>query len=589
VGQPESDEVLLPPMEDPDATVLAGSVLPATPDASTAAPARPMTDVHVSDFALAWALRHGWIGPGNVEALRRQYGSIDAISDVPRILLEAGLIDRDQRRELNEVLALGRQVPSVRLRRRLGSGAVGGVYLARSVDEEQQVAIKVLHGEIAEQPEQRARFEREVSTLSKLKHECIPTLYGHDCDARVPYLIMEFVPGVTLAELLDEAGALPETYVLWAMVQVAQALEYAHRRGGGLVHRDIKPANIIVQLPEGMAAETLFTSRYPLKLVDFGLARPQDEATSLTMTGMVVGTPRYMAPEQVRGEDLDWSADLYSLGATMYHLLTGSAPYGGSSSADVMMAHLQQDIPDPSAVVPAITRRTAAIVMRTLAKTQDKRFSDYRAFVHACEQALSALDTRPVVLLRKPFRLDKETSTKQRSGNESVQARALGQGLDATVTADLAGGEPTGAPDGPSRTGAVRSRMTRHYDGNKGTDRIAVRNGSPGGLPSDSDETCATEQASGGRLQRHDDFFGDDPDDESSTGRATNALRRLLEARARGETTELDLEDLRDHTDRIRKSTERLMEAGNRKSRMPALLLMAAAVLLAVVAVMRFI
>lgn len=591
--RPKDTELALPalqpvPASGADETIAEGMLaISDAPDQSLAAPAIPLSAIQRESYALAWARSNGWITDGHLEALRRQWGNFEAIPDVPRVLHDSGLIDGDQRKELVEVLGLSREVPSVRLRKRLGSGAVGGVYLARSVDEDQQVAIKVLHREIADQAEPRARFEREVSTLSRLDHRGIPKLLGHDCDAKVPYCIMEFVPGVTLGELLKEAGALPESYVLWAAVQIAQTLEYAYRRGGGLVHRDIKPDNLIVQLPEGTQAESLFTSRHPIKIIDFGLARPQEEVSSLTMTGMVVGTPRYMAPEQVKGEELDWRADLYSLGATCYHLLTGRSPFDGTSTADVMVAHLQSPVPDPGATVPALTRRTCGLVMRCMAKDRSARFSDYRSFIHACEQALAAIDSRPVVLLRKPFVMPEQTS---RIG----RAIDPGSGDDQTQSAGLLEDTPQAA----SRTGAVRSRIHGQHRRQRGTDRVALRNGSGGAIGGDvpAPAARAPRVAEPDPLRGHDEVFGEV--DGVGTGRtvrpgrgATEALRRVLEARARGEATEFDLVDLDEHTDRLRRKTEAIIDRGMEVRPtpvLPTMLLAAAAVLCLAVAALRF-
>lgn len=537
----------------------------------------------IADRSLLWALQVGWFHKSDLAPLRRTYADLDAIDDVPRALREAGLISANQRRELTEVAVLEKELPQYEIRKRLGSGAIGGVYLALSRETGDKVAIKVLHDEIAEQPDQRARFEREVSTLNKLDHDCIPRLHHYDCDARVPYLVMDFVAGITLAELVAEAGALPETYVLWAAGQLARALDYAYRRGGGLIHRDIKPDNVIVQLPEGMTAETLFTSRYPLKVVDFGLARAQDEVTSLTMTGMVMGTPRYMAPEQVMGRELDWRSDLYALGTTMYHLLTGRPPFTGHSPADVMMAHLQSPIPDPRRVVPAISPRTAAIVQRAMAKERGDRFPRYAHFIDECELCLRAVDDRPVVLLRKPFVLDQERQTppRRRAGASSSEAGvppAPGPASDHAASTGAAprGDDRGGSPGSASRTAAVRQRVTRRYHSSRRGPQEGVSAAHAGSAPAIAQDPFA-------------DLPGRTVEKE---GGATRALRRLLEARARGEASDLDLADLDEETDWVRAQTERLISIGqrhqDRRARLPIILLIAALLLLLMVAVVRF-
>ena len=549
------------PVGNEDETVAAG-LLTLPEGGARPRRAEPVESTDIDEPALDWARRRGWIDDGLVATLQERWGSFDAVPDIPRLLQDSGAIDGDQRRELNEVVGLSREVPAVRLSRRLGAGAVGGVYLARMVEGGHQVAVKVLHQEIADQTEQRARFERETTTLSMLKHQGIPRLLGHDCDAKVPYCIMEYVPGVTLAELLDEAGALPETYVLWAAIQIAETLAYAWRRGGGLVHRDIKPENIIVELPEGTDAQSLFTSRYPLKVVDFGLARPQESATSLTMTGMILGTPRYMAPEQVRGEDLDWRADLYALGATCYHLLTGESPFDGNSPADVMMAHLQSPAPDPGERVPSLSRRTCGLVLRSMAKAADERYPDYKSFIHACEQALAEVDGRPMLLLRKPFVLPGSEGTGTDKAGDGAEGRSRGRG--------------------GTSTGTLRQRLKeRHQQQRSASDRLRLQDGSAGLVPG---------RARSDPAHSHDEVFGGVDEGDAIHLGATNALQRVLEARARGEASELDFQDLDVHSTRLRPKTEAAIErsAETRSSVLPLMLLAGALVLGAAVVVLRF-
>ncbi|MDA3960082.1 MAG: serine/threonine-protein kinase [Planctomycetota bacterium] len=588
--------------DDEDITPMPTQALPAeapTPLADPASADAACDQNDINDVAFSWAHRQGWVSRRDIAAIEDELGDEARLDKAVRVLHERELISREQKRELTEVVTLSQQVPAIRLRRRIGSGAVGGVYLATSSDQNELVAVKVLHDELAQDPEQRARFEREINTLSQLSHPAIPRLYAHDCDARVPYLIMEYVQGVTLGDLLDKAGALPETYVLWAMAQVAQTLAYAYRRGGAMIHRDIKPHNLIVQLPEGTEAESLYTTRHPIKIIDFGLARLQEEVTSLTMTGMVIGTPRYMAPEQVRGEKLDWQADLYALGATMYHLLTGHPPFAGASAADVMMAHCTQPAPDPAEQVPALTRRTAGIVQRAMAKGAQSRYGDYAAFISACEQALAALDTRPMVLLRKPFvvkRVGTGTHRRDRSGKRPATRSTSRGSRDHNQSA-------RGEQAGPTTTMTARARMQAHLHDTRGLTREAVPAGSVGGSDLADEDTilqaacdAQTETVRDGALDQaadqavtlayHEDVFGEGEDVDEGGHPATDALVRVMTARIRGQASELDLPDLEQETKRVLEETDSSIARAvqERTEPMPMVLLTMAAGLLAAVA-----
>jgi serine/threonine protein kinase len=291
---------------------------------------------------------------------------------------------------------------------RIGAGAMGEVYQGRQLATDKEVALKVIGKTLLDNKDFTKRFEREIELLSKLDHPNIAPAIGHGVYEGRPYLAMEYIRGPDLASLLKSQGPFHEPEVLRIGLQIARALQYAHETAG-LIHRDIKPANLLV-----VPNQTGNANGDMVKIIDFGLARSTaTEDHSLTITGMVMGTPYYMSPEQIRGEkDIGIGTDIYALGATMYHLLTGNLPYDGASPVIVMSGHLHGTIPDPGKIVPSLNHATRYLVMTAMAKDANKRFLNYRGFITCCETALEKLSLRDggtVRLLRKPM-----TKTKPR-------------------------------------------------------------------------------------------------------------------------------------------------------------------------------
>lgn len=273
------------------------------------------------------------------------------------------------------------------LERHLGSGAMGEVHLARHQVSGQIAAIKFITDARAVDPAFVQRFVRECALVSQLDHPNIAKAYAHGIDNGRPFLAMEYVPGCTLAEScagrrMDQATA------LHIAIQIARGLQHAFIKYG-LVHRDIKPGNIIIV--SGERGDDL------TKIIDFGLAKPESTADNpqLTLAGIVLGTPHYMSPEQIRADpNLTFSADLYSLGATLFHLVTGQLPFVRSSPAEVMSAHLRDEVPDPGDVVPGLHPLFRALIRRCLAKAPAERYPDYRTFIMECGKTLSSLGVR---------------------------------------------------------------------------------------------------------------------------------------------------------------------------------------------------
>jgi eukaryotic-like serine/threonine-protein kinase len=278
-----------------------------------------------------------------------------------------------------EALA-ARQLGQYHLQRLLGAGGMGEVYLAEHRLLKRPCAIKLIRPEQASDPQLLQRFEREVRATALLSHPNTVEVYdyGHTDDGTF-YYVMEYLPGLSLDELVRRHGPQPAARVVHYLRQLCGALHEAHQ--AGLVHRDIKPSNIIACNLGGLCDV--------VKLVDFGLVRPPAAAEEgrLTKEGLILGTPDFMSPEQARGEDaLDARSDLYSLGSVAYFLLTGQPPFTGRSVLATLTAHLHEPPAPPSSRGAAVDADVEAVVLRCLAKSPAERFGD----AGELEQALEA-------------------------------------------------------------------------------------------------------------------------------------------------------------------------------------------------------
>ncbi len=262
-----------------------------------------------------------------------------------------------------------------RIERLLGRGGMSSVWQAYDEELGRPVAIKLLHARRLESAESVDRFEREARTLALLTHPGIVTVIDRgETDGR-PFIVCELVNGRDLHERIALEGRLPIAEALAIAVQVAGALAYAHERG--VIHRDVKPHNV------------LLTADGHAKLTDFGIARV-DDAPALTNPGRVLGTGDYVAPEQAQGHPLDGRADIYALGALLYHCLTGGPPYRGASFVEIAEQHLRAPVPDVQARSDA-SDGVAAIVGRALAKRREDRFADVAEMQAALEAELVTL------------------------------------------------------------------------------------------------------------------------------------------------------------------------------------------------------
>ncbi len=257
-----------------------------------------------------------------------------------------------------------------RLLEQIGAGGMGVVYRARDEHLDRDVAVKVLPAGALADDATRQRFRREAHALSRLNHPHIATVFDFDSQDGVDFLVMELVPGVSLAERLA-SGPLPEAEVCAIGAQIADALEAAHEQG--IVHRDLKPGNVVL------------TKKGQVKVLDFGLARlmrPReglDRSKSLTEAEVAVGTVAYMAPEQLLGQKVDARADLYSLGVVLYELATGRSPYREKIPTALIYEIMNQPVAAPREITPQLSPRLETIILNCLEKDPERRYASARA------------------------------------------------------------------------------------------------------------------------------------------------------------------------------------------------------------------
>ncbi|MFD4140811.1 Stk1 family PASTA domain-containing Ser/Thr kinase [Streptomyces sp. NPDC058572] len=266
----------------------------------------------------------------------------------------------------------------------LGRGGMAEVYLAHDTRLGRTVAVKTLRADLARDPSFQARFRREAQSAASLNHPAIVAVYDTGEDyvdgVSIPYIVMEYVDGSTLRELLHSGRKLLPERTLEMTIGILQALEYSHRNG--IVHRDIKPANVML------------TRTGQVKVMDFGIARAMgDSGMTMTQTAAVIGTAQYLSPEQAKGEQVDARSDLYSTGCLLYELLTVRPPFVGDSPVAVAYQHVREEPQPPSNFDPEITPEMDAIVLKALVKDPDYRYQsadEMRADIEAC------LDGQPV-------------------------------------------------------------------------------------------------------------------------------------------------------------------------------------------------
>ncbi|MDW8300403.1 MAG: protein kinase, partial [Anaerolineae bacterium] len=276
----------------------------------------------------------------------------------------------------------GRRLGKFEILSPLGKGGMATVYRARQIDLEREVAVKVMKASLADSEDFLARFRREANLIALLDHPHIVTIYEYGQEGDIVYIAMRLLPGGSLAERLRQHGALSTSETRRIVNQIASALTLAHSRG--VIHRDLKPQNV------------LFDSSGNAVLTDFGIAKVDNSSTLVTGTGIAMGTPSYMAPEQWRGEPVDLRVDIYALGLMIFEMLSGRLPFIGDTPASLMFKHLTEPPPRITQLRHDIPPQVEAVIFRALAKNRDDRYGSAQELAEDLDAAFSgkALSSR---------------------------------------------------------------------------------------------------------------------------------------------------------------------------------------------------
>ena len=248
----------------------------------------------------------------------------------------------------------------------LGFGGMSEVHLARDQRLHRDVAVKVLRADLARDPSFYLRFRREAQNAAALNHPAIVAVYdtgeAETPAGPLPYIVMEYVEGVTLRDIVHTEGPMPPKRAIEVIADACQALNFSHQ--AGIIHRDVKPANIMIS-----------SANNAVKVMDFGIARAiADGGISVTQTAAVIGTAQYLSPEQARGDPVDARSDVYSLGCVLYEMLTGEPPFTGDSPVAVAYQHVREDPIAPSERHEGISADLDAVVLKALAKNPENRY-----------------------------------------------------------------------------------------------------------------------------------------------------------------------------------------------------------------------
>ncbi|RDI50867.1 serine/threonine-protein kinase [Nocardia mexicana] len=312
-------------------------------------------------------------------------------------------------------ITTGTTLGGYRIERRLGSGGMGTVYLAQHPRLPRKDAVKVLSDAAAGDGEFHARFLREAEIAARLHHPNLVAIRDRGEDDGRLWIAMQYVDGIDVAELIRrEAGAPDAVRAVHILTEAARGLDEIHR--AGLVHRDVKPANILLaEQPDG-ADRVLVT--------DFGIARPADDSATLASTGGMAASLAYASPEQLSGEPLDRRTDVYSLGCTLFQMLTGSAPFPRNSPGAVMYAHLYESPPPVSRWNPRLPTAFDTVIATAMAKDRDARYASCGELAAAARAALGLPGPSPVAMAPVPS-----------PGNRRLRAPAIGAALASVLLA----------------------------------------------------------------------------------------------------------------------------------------------------------
>jgi serine/threonine-protein kinase len=338
---------------------------------------------------------------------------------------------------------------------KLGAGAMGAVLKAKKRDTGEVVALKILKPELAGDREYVERFLREAKAVARLNHPNIIRAIQSGKSADYYFFAMEFIEGQTVSDLIKAKGKLPERFAMMVTRCIASALAHAWQHQ--IIHRDIKPDNIMVTKDGGV------------KLTDLGLARTAKQESTLTITGVVMGSPAYISPEQATGEkNLDSRSDIYSLGAALFHMLTGKVPYDGETPLHVMLKHMNDPLPDVRKHVPQVSEATRQLIFKMMAKRPEGRFQraqDAEAAARGIEEALGRGEVPPMPWAPAP-------AAAPASSEQQARLAASGNTKKAPVTTAAATG-PAGQKKAPPKRASLSGdkKLGVSRDGSKGKDK----------------------------------------------------------------------------------------------------------------------
>ena len=332
---------------------------------------------------------------------------------------------------------IGQTIGKVRIEKYLARGGMAEVYLGTHLTLERPVAVKVMHSYIEESPELQARFQREARVVAGLRHSNIVQILDFDTFEGHPYIVMEYLHGVSLAAYLrnlhEKREVLSHVKVGRLLGALASGLDYAHTQG--VIHRDIKPANILLHSRSGE-----FTVERPLSknvepiITDFGLVRIA-HSTNQTATGMVSGTPTYMSPEQAQGSKVDHRADIYSLGVVLYEMLAGRVPFEGDSTLAVIYKHINE----PPPLIDSIPEQLQAVISKALEKNPDDRYQNARDLAEDFYDAIGMRGEMEMVASPAPVRTSRPATVVKKPAPPSRSPLWIGAAIVACACVSIFG------------------------------------------------------------------------------------------------------------------------------------------------------
>lgn len=289
------------------------------------------------------------------------------------ILIQSGVLNKEQARDIIRMQKRSGPIEGYHLKQRIGSGGMGTVYRATQESLNRQVAVKILNLDAASNKIQRRRFIQEAHLLAQLQHPNLVQCYDIGQTEDLIYLVMEFVQGRNAREVLMHEGVFEEERAIATLEQGFEAMIHYHEKA--IIHRDLKPENVLI------------TEKGEVKITDLGLSKQLDNDLYLTRVGKTVGTPYYISPELARGQsEIDIRSDIYSLGASVYHLACGVPPFDGPSSAEILSKHVREAAPPPRKHNPKLSRAFEQFLMQLLEKEPEHRFEDPRAALEALKK-----------------------------------------------------------------------------------------------------------------------------------------------------------------------------------------------------------